>query len=86
MADHVTKTSHKSCARAVGNAMKNNPFAPEVPCHRVLASDGSLGGFKGSWGEEGTYASLKHQLLAEEGVKFDSRGRVKGPVFREFHA
>ena len=85
MADHVTKTSHKTCARAVGNAMKNNPFAPEVPCHRVLASDGTLGGFKGSWGEEGKYASLKHQLLAEEGVKFDSRGKVKGPVFREFH-
>jgi methylated-DNA-[protein]-cysteine S-methyltransferase len=85
MADHVSKTSHKSCARAVGNAMKNNPFAPEVPCHRVLASDGTLGGFKGSWGEEGKYASLKHQLLAEEGVKFDSRGKVKGPPFREFH-
>ena len=84
MADHVTKTSHKSGARAVGNAMKNNPFAPEVPCHRVLASDGTLGGFKGSWGEEGKYASLKHQLLAEEGVKFDSRGKVKGPPFREF--
>ena len=85
MADHVSRTSHKSCARAVGNAMKNNPFAPEVPCHRVLASDGTLGGFKGSWGEEGKYASLKHQLLAEEGVKFDSRGKVKGPPFREFH-
>jgi methylated-DNA-[protein]-cysteine S-methyltransferase len=85
MADHVSKTSHKSCARAVGNAMKNNPFAPEVPCHRVLASDGTLGGFKGSWGEEGKYASLKHQLLAEEGVKFDSRGKVKGPPFREFY-
>lgn len=84
MADHISKTSHKSCARAVGNAMKNNPFAPEVPCHRVLASDGTLGGFKGSWGEEGKYASLKHQLLAEEGVKFDSRGRVKGPPFRGF--
>jgi methylated-DNA-[protein]-cysteine S-methyltransferase len=86
MADYVSKASHKSCARAVGNAMKNNPFAPEVPCHRVLASDGSLGGFKGSWGEEGKYASLKQQLLAEEGVKFDSRGKVKGPPFRDFHS
>lgn len=85
MADHVTKSSHKSCARAVGSAMKNNPFAPEVPCHRVLASDGTLGGFKGSWGEEGKYANLKHQLLEEEGVKFDSRGKVKGPPFRDFH-
>ncbi|KAJ5510525.1 Winged helix-turn-helix transcription repressor DNA-binding [Penicillium expansum] len=37
-----------SSARAVGNAMRSNPFAPEVPCHRVLAADGSLGGYKGS--------------------------------------
>lgn len=84
MSDHVTKTSHKTCARAVGNAMRNNPFAPEVPCHRVLANDGSLGGFKGFWGESGKFASSKHELLYEEGVRFDSRGKVKGPPFREF--
>lgn len=84
MSDHVTRTSHKTCARAVGNAMRNNPFAPEVPCHRVLANDGSLGGFCGYWGENGKFASKKHQLLHEEGVRFDSRGKVKGPPFRDF--
>jgi O-6-methylguanine DNA methyltransferase len=84
MADYITKTSHKTCARAVGNAMRNNPFAPEVPCHRILAHDGSLGGFKGSWGENGKFASHKHKLLHEEGVRFDSRGKVKGPPFRDF--
>ena len=31
--------------RAVGNALNKNPFAPQVPCHRVVKSDGSLGGF-----------------------------------------
>ncbi|QQK48069.1 Winged helix-turn-helix transcription repressor DNA-binding [Penicillium digitatum] len=31
-----------SSARAIGNAMRSNPFAPEVPCHRVVAADGSL--------------------------------------------
>jgi len=31
--------------RAVGNALRANPFAPRVPCHRVVRSDGSLGGF-----------------------------------------
>ena len=31
--------------RAVGNAMNKNPYAPIVPCHRVVNSDGSLGGF-----------------------------------------
>lgn len=85
MADHVTQTSHKSCARAVGNAMRNNPFAPEVPCHRVLATGGRLGGFGGSWGEDGKHADAKHKLLNEEGVVFDSRGIVKGPPFRDFH-
>ena len=34
-------------ARAVGNALNRNPFAPRVPCHRVIRSDGSLGGFAG---------------------------------------
>ena len=33
--------------RAVGNALSKNPLAPFVPCHRVIASDGTLGGFKG---------------------------------------
>lgn len=31
--------------RAVGQAMKKNPNAPEVPCHRVVKSDGTIGGF-----------------------------------------
>ncbi|KAF2171127.1 hypothetical protein M409DRAFT_64076 [Zasmidium cellare ATCC 36951] len=84
MADWISKNSHKTCARAVGNAMRNNPFAPEVPCHRILAGDGSLGGFKGSWGEDGKYAKLKHDLLREEGSRFDSKGKVRGSPFRDF--
>ena len=84
MSDYISATSHKTCARAVGNAMRNNPFAPEVPCHRILSSDGSIGGFKGDWGEEGKYAVQKKELLGEEGVKFDSRGKVKGQAFRDF--
>lgn len=47
-------------ARAVGNALNRNPYAPEVPCHRVIKSDGSLGGFM-----RGTKAKL--QLLRKEG-------------------
>lgn len=34
--------------RAVGQALRRNPFAPEVPCHRVVASDGSPGGYFGA--------------------------------------
>lgn len=33
-----------SAPRAVGNAMRNNPFAPRVPCHRILAADRTIGG------------------------------------------
>jgi methylated-DNA-[protein]-cysteine S-methyltransferase len=84
MSDHITATSHKTCARAVGNAMRNNPFAPDVPCHRILSSDGSIGGFGGHWGAEGKFAGEKRELLREEGVVFDSKGKVKGRAFRGF--
>jgi methylated-DNA-[protein]-cysteine S-methyltransferase len=73
-----------SSARAVGNGMRNNPLAPEVPCHRVLAADGSIGGFCGSWGKEGEHASKKIKLLRDEGVRFDGRGKVIGEPFRDF--
>lgn len=39
----------RSSPRAVGQAMRRNPYAPCVPCHRVVASNGCLGGFGGSW-------------------------------------
>ena len=74
-----------SSARAVGNGMRNNPFAPDVPCHRVLAADGSLGGFKGDWGKEGKYAKSKIELLRSEGVRFDGKWKVVGEPFRKFH-
>lgn len=49
-------------ARAVGNALRMNPFAPRVPCHRVIRADGSPGGFSGG-------ISKKKKLLASEGIK-----------------
>jgi O-6-methylguanine DNA methyltransferase len=73
-----------SSARAVGNGMRNNPFAPQVPCHRVLAADGSIGGFCGSWGKDGEHASKKIKLLRDEGVRFDAKGKVVGEPFRRF--
>ena len=47
--------------RAVGNAMNKNPYAPQVPCHRVINSDGSLGGFTSGIGN-------KISLLKKEGI------------------
>ncbi|MCJ1402586.1 hypothetical protein MMC11_005806 [Xylographa trunciseda] len=76
-----------SVPRAVGNAMRNNPFAPAVPCHRVLAADGGIGGFGGEWGgkgSEGEKIRKKRELLRSEGVRFDGRGRVVGEVWRGF--
>ena len=49
--------------RAVANAIGKNPYAPEIPCHRVVRTDGSLGGYSGPGGIE-----TKIRLLREEGV------------------
>jgi methylated-DNA-[protein]-cysteine S-methyltransferase len=61
-------------AQAVGQALRRNPFAPEVPCHRVVASDRAIGGFSGQRG--GAEIHRKVALLREEGVGFDAEGRV----------
>ena len=47
--------------RAVGSAMNKNPYAPQVPCHRVVKSNGDLGGFA-------TNIEVKIKRLQEEGV------------------
>ena len=44
----VAKGIRKPLAvRAVANAIGKNPYAPKIPCHRVIRSDGSLGGYSG---------------------------------------
>lgn len=49
--------------RAVANACGKNPDAPRVPCHRVVRSDGGLGGYSGQGG-----IATKRKLLLAEGV------------------
>lgn len=56
------KIGRPKAARAVGNACGANPLAPIIPCHRVLTSDGALGGYSGD-------LELKRKLLLHEGVK-----------------
>ena len=50
-------------ARAVANAIGKNPCAPKIPCHRVIRSDGSLGGYSGKGGTK-----TKKLLLKREGI------------------
>jgi methylated-DNA-[protein]-cysteine S-methyltransferase len=61
-------------ARAVGQALRVNPFAPKVPCHRVIASDLTLGGFQGK--SSGSSVGRKRAILGDEGVKFGKDGRL----------
>ena len=55
--------------RAVANAIGKNPYPPKIPCHRVIRSDGSLGGYSGRGG-----ISKKRRLLESENfsIKFKS--------------
>ena len=50
--------------RAVANAIGKNPYAPKIPCLRVIRSDGSLGGYSGKGG-----LKTKRFLLKKEGIK-----------------
>ena len=60
----VAKSIRKPLAvRAVANAIGKNPLAPQIPCHRVIRSDGSLGGYSGKGG-----IKTKRLLLKKEGV------------------
>ena len=60
-------------ARAVGGAVGRNPIGLLIPCHRVIAADGRLGGYGGSWlADAGQLLALKRALLAGEGVTIAS--------------
>lgn len=59
--------------RAIGQALRRNPFAPVVPCHRVIRSDLTLGGFGGT--TRGANIRRKRAMLETEGVRF-VRGRL----------
>lgn len=55
--------------RAVALALKKNPFAPYVPCHRVIRSDGSIGGYSAPGGIRKKKMLLKKELLFSERKK-----------------
>ena len=57
----AAQVQRPGAARAVGTALAKNPFAPIIPCHRVIRSDGSLGGYSAKGG-----LKTKKKLLAKE--------------------
>ena len=62
--------------RAVGNAMNKNPYAPKVPCHRVIRSDGKIGGY--ALGTE-----KKNKLLRAERVEIkDNKINLEKYLFK----
>ncbi|MEM7697659.1 MAG: MGMT family protein [Verrucomicrobiota bacterium] len=83
-------TTYKELARhigcrsnqAVGQALRRNPFAPEVPCHRVVRTDLTLGGYAGATG--GEKLRKKQRLLSEEAVQFRADGSVRPEHFFQF--
>ena len=62
--DVAIAINQPKAARAVANACAKNPYAPEIPCHRVIRSDGGLGGYSGIGG-----VKKKASLLRSEKVQ-----------------
>jgi len=63
----IAKKLHTKAYQAVGNACRENPYAPRVPCHRVVKSDGTIGGFAGK--TKGKTVQNKIELLRREKVR-----------------
>jgi len=56
------KIGHPQAYRAVGSALNKNPYVGKVPCHRVIKSDGTIGGFSKG-------LTAKKRLLQKEGIR-----------------
>ena len=64
--DIARALGHPKAARAIGRIIANNPNPISIPCHRVVKSNGEIGGF--AYGEQ-----MKRQILEKEGIKFQNR-------------
>ena len=64
--DIARALGHPKAARAIGRIIANNPNPISIPCHRVVKSNGEIGGF--AYGEQ-----MKREILEEEGIKFQDR-------------
>ena len=62
----ASSIGHPKAYRAVANACGKNPNPVSTPCHRVISSDGTIGGYSGKGG-----IKKKKALLKKEGISFD---------------
>lgn len=67
----LARDLHTKGYRAIGQFMRTNPYAPKVPCHRVVASDGTIGGFMGHI--SGKEIENKIRMLRSEGIKITGK-------------
>ena len=65
----IAKKLNSKAYRAVGNAMNKNPYAPKVPCHRVVNSNGNIGGFASGF-------KNKIEILRKEGVEVNKKNKI----------
>ncbi|RJQ16990.1 MGMT family protein [Candidatus Woesearchaeota archaeon] len=72
----IAKAMKTKAYRAVGTALNKNPYAPKVPCHRVINHDGSLGGFA-------TGLKNKIKMLKDERVII-TNGKIDRKYFFRF--
>jgi methylated-DNA-[protein]-cysteine S-methyltransferase len=67
------RVGRPGAARAVGGAVGRNPVGLLIPCHRVIAGDGTLGGYGAGWGGRDAHLDVKRRLLELEGVRLPAR-------------
>ena len=73
--DIARRVGAPRAARAVGGALGRNPISLVIPCHRIIAGDGTLGGYGGTgWVDRDRQLSRKEALLLREGVTVPRRG------------
>ncbi len=69
----LAKALNTKAYQAIGQSLKKNPYAPEVPCHRVISSTGHLHGFKGK--RKGKAIKEKELILKSEGIEI-KKGKI----------
>ena len=73
--DIARRVGAPRAARAVGGAVGRNPIGLLIPCHRVIAADGTIGGYGGdAWGSREDRLDIKRALLRREGVEIAAGG------------